>query len=117
MGSSRYAVTGGARFIEDYWDDDVPASQLTGQLERHTGHGRFVAGVVQQAAPSADGRVMAGRGVAYESDLLATPKKMVEQVRATQAPRGNRSPTSAGRGGANQHLASRPSRSSRARGR
>ncbi len=89
--SSREAGTG-TRVIADYWDDDVPDNRLTGEFDRHAGHGTFIAGIVRQIAPDAEvavARVMAGDGVAYESDLLAALEKLVEQVRAAQAPGGD----------------------------
>ncbi|MFC4851996.1 S8 family peptidase [Actinophytocola glycyrrhizae] len=89
--SSREAGTG-ARVIEDYWDEDVAANPLTGELDRHVGHGTFIAGIVRQVAPDSEvgvARVMAGDGVAYESDVLAALERLVEQVRAAQAPGGN----------------------------
>ncbi|OLF18478.1 S8/S53 family peptidase [Actinophytocola xanthii] len=89
--SSRAAGTA-ARVIEDHWDADVPANPLTGELDRHTGHGTFIAGIIRQVAPDAEvgvARVMAGDGVAYESDVLAALERLVEQVRAAQAPGGD----------------------------
>ncbi len=89
--SSREAGTG-ARVIEDYWDDDVPANPLTGELDRHAGHGTFIAGIIRQVAPDAEvavARVMAGDGVAYESDVLAGLERLVKQVEEAQAPGGN----------------------------
>lgn len=89
--SSREAGSG-ARVIEDYWDEDVPANPLTGMLDRHVGHGTFIAGIIRQVAPDAEvavARVMAGDGVAYESDMLAALERLVQQVEAAQAPGGN----------------------------
>jgi len=89
--SSRAAGTG-ARVIEDYWDDDVPANPLTGELDRHAGHGTFIAGIIRQVAPDSEvavARVMAGDGVAYESDVLAALERLVKQVEEAQAPGGN----------------------------
>lgn len=89
--SSREAGTG-ARVIEDYWDDDVPANPLTGELDRHAGHGTFITGIIRQVAPDAEvavARVMAGDGVAYESDVLAGLERLVKQVEEAQAPGGN----------------------------
>jgi subtilisin family serine protease len=89
--SSREAGTG-TRVIEDHWDADVPANPLTGELDRHVGHGTFIAGIIRQVAPDSEvavARVMAGDGVAYESDVLAALERLVEQVRAAQAPGGN----------------------------
>ena len=90
--SSRESGVAPARVIEDYWDTDIPANPLTAVLGQHAGHGTFIAGLVRQIAPDAElaiARVMAGDGVAYESDLLAALDKLVEQVRAAQAPGGN----------------------------
>lgn len=89
--SSRAAGTG-ARVIEDYWDTDVPANPLTGEFDRHTGHGTFIAGIIRQVAPDSEvavARVMAGDGVAYESDVLAALERLVLQVREAQAPGGD----------------------------
>jgi subtilisin family serine protease len=89
--SSREAGTG-ARVIEDYWDDDVPANPLTGELDRHAGHGTFIAGIIRQVAPDSEvavARVMAGDGVAYENDVLAALERLVQQVEDAQAPGGN----------------------------
>jgi hypothetical protein len=90
--SSHAAGVTAARFIEDFWDRDVPDNPLTGVLDRHAGHGTFIAGIIRQIAPDAEvamARVMAGDGVAYESDLLAALEKLVDQVKAAQAPGGN----------------------------
>jgi hypothetical protein len=90
--SSREAAGAAARVIEDYWDVDAPANPLTGELDRHAGHGTFIAGIIRQVAPDAEvavARVMAGDGVAYESDLLAGLARLVQQVRDAQAPGGN----------------------------
>ncbi|HEV7652477.1 MAG TPA: S8 family serine peptidase [Actinophytocola sp.] len=90
--SSRESGVAAARFIEDYWDTDVPANPLTAVLGQHAGHGTFIAGLVRQIAPDAElavARVMAGDGVAYESDLLAALEKLADQVRAAQARGGN----------------------------
>jgi len=89
--SSRDAGTA-ARLIEDYWDTDVPSNPLTGELDRHAGHGTFIAGIIRQVAPDSEvavARIMAGDGVAYESDVLAALERLVEQVRSAQAPGGN----------------------------
>jgi subtilisin family serine protease len=70
----------------------VPANPLTGVLDRHAGHGTFIAGIVRQIAPDAEvgmARVMSGDGVAYESDLLAALTALVHRVRAAQAPGGD----------------------------
>lgn len=89
--SSREAGTG-SRVIEDYWDNDLPANPLTGEFDRHTGHGTFIAGIIRQVAPDSEvavARVMAGDGVAYESDMLAALERLVRQVKDAQEPGGN----------------------------
>jgi Subtilase family len=81
-----------ARVIEDYWDSEVPDNPLTGMLDPHAGHGTFIAGIIRQVAPDSEvavARVMAGDGVAYESDVLAGLERLVERVRAAQAPGGD----------------------------
>jgi hypothetical protein len=90
--SSRESGVPSARVIEDCWDTDLPANPLTGVLDRHAGHGTFIAGIIRQIAPDTEvamARVMAGDGVAYESDLLAALEKLLDRVRAAQAPGGN----------------------------
>ncbi len=90
--SSRESGVAPARVIEDIWDTDLPGNPLTGVLDRHAGHGTFIAGIVRQIAPDSEVamvRVMAGDGVAYESDLLAALEKLVDRVQAAQAPGGN----------------------------
>jgi len=90
--SSRESGVAPARVIEDFWDTDLPANPLTGVLDRHAGHGTFIAGIIRQIAPDTEvamARVMAGDGVAYESDLLAALEKLLDRVKAAQAPGGN----------------------------
>lgn len=90
--SSRESGITPERVIEDCWDTDVPANPLTGVLDRHAGHGTFIAGIIRQIAPDSEvamARVMSGDGVAYESDLLAALEALVHRVRAAQAPGGN----------------------------
>jgi hypothetical protein len=90
--SSRESGVAPARVIEDFWDTDLPANPLTGVLDRHAGHGTFIAGIIRQIAPDTEvamARVMAGDGVAYESDLLAALERLVDRVTAAQAPGGN----------------------------
>ncbi|HEY7597513.1 MAG TPA: S8 family serine peptidase [Actinophytocola sp.] len=80
------------RHIEDIWDRDVLTDPMTGVLSRHAGHGTFIAGIVQQIAPDSQvamARVMAGDGVAYESDLIAALETLVHRVDRAQAPGGD----------------------------
>jgi subtilisin family serine protease len=90
--ASSMAAGSGPRVIEDHWDNDLPANPLTGEFDRHTGHGTFIAGIIRQVAPDSQvavARVMAGDGVAYESDVLAALDQLVRRVQAAQAPGGD----------------------------
>ncbi len=55
------------------WDRPVTADPLVGELDTHTGHGTFIAGIVRQIAPDATVlalRIMHSDGIVYEGDLL-----------------------------------------------
>lgn len=55
------------------WDGPVTADPLIGELDTHTGHGTFIAGIVRQIAPDATVlalRIMHSDGIVYEGDLL-----------------------------------------------
>jgi Subtilase family len=55
------------------WDRPVTADPLIGELDTHTGHGTFIAGIVRQVAPDArvlSLRIMHSDGIVYEGDLL-----------------------------------------------
>lgn len=55
------------------WDRPVTADPLIGELDTHTGHGTFIAGIVRQIAPDATVlalRIMHSDGIVYEGDLL-----------------------------------------------
>ena len=55
------------------WDRPVTADRLIGELDTHTGHGTFIAGIVRQIAPDATVlalRIMHSDGIVYEGDLL-----------------------------------------------
>ena len=59
--------------IRDPWDRPVTADPLIGELDTHTGHGTFIAGIVRQIAPDATVlalRIMHSDGIVYEGDLL-----------------------------------------------
>lgn len=65
------------------WDDPISAQPLIGQIERATGHGTYIAGIIRQCAPVADIlsiRVMQSDGVAYEGDVLQALRVLVSRV-------------------------------------
>jgi subtilisin family serine protease len=75
------------RLIESAWDTPVAADPLVGELDTHTGHGTFIAGVVRQVVPDAEVlaiRVMHSDGIAYEGDLLEALKQIVTRVQGAQ---------------------------------
>jgi subtilisin family serine protease len=64
---------------------DMPSSSapLVGELDTHTGHGTFIAGIVQQIAPNAQVlaiRVMSGDGGVAESVLVPALHALAERV-------------------------------------
>jgi hypothetical protein len=70
------------------WDRPVTADPLIGELDTHTGHGTFIAGIVRQIAP--DARVLAVRimhsdGIVYEGDLLYALGLLAARVSAAGA--------------------------------
>jgi hypothetical protein len=69
------------------WDTPVRAEPLVGELDTHTGHGSFIAGIVRQVAP--DARVLAIRimhsdGIVYEGDLTCALSLIAGRVAAAQ---------------------------------
>ncbi|MET0236243.1 MAG: S8 family serine peptidase [Kibdelosporangium sp.] len=81
------AATSPTRVLLDYWDSPVTDNPLIGVLDRDTGHGTFIAGVVHQSAPEADVlavRVMHSDGVAYESDVLLALEGLAHRVEQAQ---------------------------------
>jgi subtilisin family serine protease len=58
--------------ISNHWDQPVSPRPLVGELDSHTGHGTFIAGIIRQWAPDARVlaiRVMHSDGIVYEGDL------------------------------------------------
>jgi hypothetical protein len=81
------ALTSPTRVLLDYWDAPVTDNPLIGVLDRDTGHGTFIAGVVHQSAPEANVlavRVMHSDGVAYEADVLLALWGLVDRVELAQ---------------------------------
>jgi hypothetical protein len=73
--------------LQDYWDAPVTDNPLVGELDRDTGHGTFIAGIIRQVVPDANVlaiRVLHSDGVAYEGDLLLALWALVTRVEAAQ---------------------------------
>jgi subtilisin family serine protease len=71
--------------IEFPWDTPVTAEPLVGELDTHTGHGTFIAGIVRQVAPRAKVlslRIMHSDGIVYEGDLICALGLLAERVAA-----------------------------------
>jgi subtilisin family serine protease len=71
--------------IEFPWDQPVTAEPLVGELDTHTGHGTFIAGIVRQVAPRAKVlslRIMHSDGIVYEGDLICALGQLVDRVTA-----------------------------------
>src|SRR5215472_3629475 len=71
--------------IEFPWDVPVTAEPLVGELDTHTGHGTFIAGIVRQVAPRAKVlslRIMHSDGIVYEGDLICALGLLAERVAA-----------------------------------
>lgn len=67
------------------WDQPVTAEPLVGELDTHTGHGTFIAGIVRQVAPKAKVlslRIMHSDGIVYEGDLICALGLLAERVAA-----------------------------------
>ena len=67
------------------WDRPVTADPLIGELDTHTGHGTFIAGIVRQIAPDATVlalRIMHSDGIVYEGDLLYSLGLLAARVAA-----------------------------------
>ncbi|MEV0678793.1 S8 family serine peptidase [Actinosynnema sp. NPDC050436] len=71
----------------DYWDSPVLSDSLIRDVDSNTGHGTFIAGIIRQAAPSADVlavRVMHSDGIAYGSDVIAALEEISRRVDRAQ---------------------------------
>jgi Subtilase family len=69
------------------WDRPVTADPLIGELDTHTGHGTFIAGIVRQVAPDAQVlalRIMHSDGIVYEGDLTCALALLASRVASAQ---------------------------------
>ncbi len=76
------------KLIKDPWDRPVTADPLVGELDTHTGHGTFIAGIVRQATPDANVlavRIMHSDGIVYEGDLTCALAEIASRVVAALA--------------------------------
>jgi hypothetical protein len=67
------------------WDRPVTSDPLVGELDTHTGHGAFIAGIVRQVAPDAEVlavRIMHSDGIVYEGDLTCALALLASRVEA-----------------------------------
>jgi hypothetical protein len=67
------------------WDTPVTADPLIGELDTHTGHGTFIAGIVRQTSPDAQVlalRIMHSDGIVYEGDLICALGLLADRVAA-----------------------------------
>jgi hypothetical protein len=81
------SATTPTRILQSFWDEPGTDNPLIGELDKDTGHGTFIAGIIRQSAPDADVlaiRVLHSDGVAYESDVLLALWRLVERVRQAQ---------------------------------
>ncbi|MET0134288.1 MAG: S8 family serine peptidase [Kibdelosporangium sp.] len=81
------ATTTPTRILHSFWDEPGTDNPLIGELDRNTGHGTFIAGIVRQSAPEADVlsiRVLHSDGIAYESDVLLALWTLVARVQQAQ---------------------------------
>ncbi|MEY9861050.1 hypothetical protein ABH935_006688 [Catenulispora sp. GAS73] len=78
--------------LPDPVEGPVYDTPLLGELDTHSGHGTFIAGIIRQAAPDArvrSIRLMHDDGVVYENDLLVAFAELLAQVRYAQAGEGD----------------------------
>lgn len=73
------------QLIKFPWDQPVTAEPLVGELDTHTGHGTFIAGIVRQVAPRSQVlslRIMHSDGIVYEGDLICALGLLADRVAA-----------------------------------
>lgn len=73
-------------------DAPVFDTPLLRELDTHSGHGTFIAGIVRQVAPDARVRcvrIMHDDGVVYENDLLRALRELLAQAEALQSGNGD----------------------------
>jgi hypothetical protein len=83
LGSANFDLP--RQVIKAPWDQPVTAEPLVGELDTHTGHGTFIAGIARQVAPRAQVlslRIMHSDGIVYEGDLICALGLLAEQVTA-----------------------------------
>jgi hypothetical protein len=86
--SAASAGGAGRQLIEYPWDGPVTAEPLVGELDTHTGHGTFIAGIIRQVVPDAQVlslRIMHSDGIVYEGDLTCALALLVDRVEAALA--------------------------------
>jgi len=87
LGQQEKAVSPNSRVLLDEWDQPASSQPLIGELDSHSGHGTFAAGIVAQIAPDADTlivRVMHSDGILYEADVLCVLDRLIDQITAAQ---------------------------------
>jgi subtilisin family serine protease len=70
------------------WDRPVTPDPEVGELDTHTGHGAFIAGIVRQVAPDAEVlsvRIMHSDGIVYEGDLTCALAQLASRVQTALA--------------------------------
>jgi hypothetical protein len=75
------------KVLKDFWDAPASGNPLIGDIDRDTGHGTFIAGIIRQKAPDADVlavRVLHSDGVAYEADVLLALWQIADRVQKAQ---------------------------------
>lgn len=90
---------GPVELISNHWDQPVSSRPLVGELDTHTGHGTFIAGIIRQWAPDARVlaiRVMHSDGIVYEGDLRQALHLLALRSRLARKSAGG--PGSRGRG-------------------
>ena len=86
------AASGDTEPLNGPWDAPTTAEPLVGELDTHTGHGTFIAGIVRQAAPDArvrSIRIMHADGIVYENDLLLSIAVLAAQAAYAQSGLGD----------------------------
>jgi len=76
------------QLIRHPWDRPVTAEPLVGELDTHTGHGTFIAGIVRQVVPDArvlSLRIMHSDGIVYEGDLTCALALLADRIAAAEA--------------------------------
>ncbi|HTU75992.1 MAG TPA: S8 family serine peptidase [Trebonia sp.] len=78
----------GGQLIRYPWDAPDPSDAIIREVDSHTGHGSFVAGLIRQVVPDATVlsiRIMRSDGIVPEGDLLIALGLIADRVAAAQA--------------------------------